>query len=91
MLPEKFDGRPEDPDLPVPNVTTRHIHLILTGTDDEMKAQVNRVASILGAHPHWEGGRYIARRELGGKVAYEVECLPHAYPATPAAVPAVAA
>jgi hypothetical protein len=78
-LRELADFIDANPDLPVPQYEhDAGVHIsALDGSDDERRAEVDRIAAALGvlaaATP---GGHYIARRVFGGRVQYEAAMVP---------------
>ena len=69
------------PTVPLPNIGG-HEYLILGRTDDQAMAEVDRIAAELGVTPHWDKGRYEARRFFGDHLAYEAVCIPFSVPMT---------
>lgn len=79
-LADFIDARP---DLPLPRWES--VSPSLQGTDDEDRAEVDRIANILGAAPRvTAGGHYEVRRLFGGDhlgqygIAYEATAIPAA-------------
>jgi hypothetical protein len=63
------------PDLPLPS--RAKVSPYLHGTDEEDRAEVDRIAGILGAQPETTpGGHYQVSRTFGGRVSYEATAIP---------------
>jgi hypothetical protein len=72
-LRELADFIDANPDLPLPPTYSRSARVSphLDGTDEEERAEVDRIAGILGVSPQESGsGHYEAEREFGGRVWY---------------------
>jgi hypothetical protein len=78
-LRELADFIEAHPDLPVPETFTEtrvepHLH----GTDEEDRAEVDRIAAIIGAVPETtRGGHYQVSRKFGGGVTYRAIAIPN--------------
>lgn len=62
----------DHPDLPL-GFTDPLRHSVRAGNDDDNRAEVNRIAEILGVTPRdpfGDGATYEARRDFGGGIAY---------------------
>lgn len=63
------------PDLPLPRGT--EVSPFLNGTDEEDRAEVDRIARILGEQPRTTlGGHYRVTRRFVGGVAYDATAIP---------------
>lgn len=77
-LRELADFIESHPELPVPpRYTKTPVSPHLNGTDDEDRAEVDRIAAILGAVPvTTRGGHYEVARKFGGGVTYQAVAIP---------------
>lgn len=74
-LRELADFIDTHPDLPLPRGA--EVSPFLNGTDEEDRAEIDRVAGILGAQPEQTiTGHYRVRRRFGAGVAYDATAIP---------------
>jgi hypothetical protein len=52
------------PDIPTPRSTTVH-HFVPDAGDVEMRAEIDRLAALLGSHVNGEGGHYTTSLSFG--------------------------
>jgi len=64
-------------DAAIPDETVLPYYVPI-GTDEEMIAEIDRIATALGTTPQWRNGYYMACREFGGGVRYEAIAIPAA-------------
>ena len=72
-----------NPDLPAPGCTLASVHMI-SGTDEEQRAEVDRIAAVLSVTTtvNQAGTHYVAERSFGGGVPYLPATRPQAAPET---------
>jgi hypothetical protein len=81
-LRELADYLDAHPDLPVPDYESgAEVHIsVLDGGDDERRAEVDRIAAVLGVPAHTTpAGAYLVRRTFGGRVRYSAAMVPAEY------------
>ena len=68
----------EHPDLPLPWNVPAAPHL--DGTDEDDRAEVDRIAAILGVAPHQNGpSHYEVHRDFGARVSYGAVAITEAH------------
>jgi hypothetical protein len=74
-LREMADYLDAHPDLPLPSAA--EVAPYLDGTDEQDRAEVDRIAGILGARPETTpGGHYRVSRTFGARVTYQAVAIP---------------
>lgn len=84
-LRELADFIDAHPDLPLPHFANIVVHP--AGTDEEERAEVDRIAGIIDRQPLTSPtGHYRVERDFGGRVAYTAVAIPAATMAQHAAL-----
>ncbi len=73
----------DHPDLPLENGQDPYRVSVRHGTDEENRAEVDRIAAILGVTPGHSGStHYTAARDFGGGVTYSATAITRRYMAS---------